>query len=107
MSPQVANFDHWVAFAQLRPIFVRSGKLLRIARLEVTSMVLVVVVKLVVHVHWAWHSVLNSFQRNRTVFFVFFLGISGFPLQIGVALDLVLIAALENGVRHDIEHDSN
>ena len=60
--PEVSNFDDWVTVHQLISWKVLPCKLVIISRFDVSSMVLVEVVKLVVNVYWAlncWFDILE------------------------------------------------
>ena len=113
--PEVSNFDDWVTVHQLISWKVLPCKLVIISRFDVSSMVLVEVVKLVVNVYWAlncwfdilevgsiidftplWHEVTISILYMRFLVKAF--------THTNVVVSLI---KLNDSVTHDLEHDTD
>lgn len=99
--PEVANFDDGVAITQLVDAQVLAIELVSISGFYVSSMVLVEVVQLIVHIHWSFHFLLNWSEVNFTKF--------SFLLKFSLAARIIIIlgGALEDLLAEDVENNTD
>lgn len=100
MFPEVTDLDDWVAVAQLVDGQVLAVELVGISRFHVSSMVLVEVIQLIVHIYWSFDLLFNWSKFDFTQFIFLKFGLAIWVL-------VVLCGALEDLLTQHVEYNSD
>lgn len=66
MIPQVSDSDDWVAVTKLFWFTILTIELSAVSRFDISSVVLVEVVKLIIHIYWSLNLGLDFWKLNCT-----------------------------------------
>lgn len=103
--PQVSNLDNWIAVTQLIGCEIISIELRAIPGLHVSSVVLVEVVQLIIHVDWSLNFTSDLINVHGAIALIRARMV--LRLQPVLAHLVVLGRALENLLAQHVEHDAN
>ena len=106
------HFDNWVTISQLRNLLVLSRQLVIVSWFNVSSVILVEVVKLVVHIDWPWDfvDVLESWRSLPLPDVDWQVSISILSPVLTVVNGAILVVSVvqfDDPIAHNLQHNSD
>ena len=112
IGPKMLHFDNWVTISQLRNLLVLSRQLVIVSWFNVSSVILVEVVKLVVHIDWPWDfvDVLESWRSLPLPDVDWQVSISILSPVLTVVNGAILVVSVvqfDDPIAHNLQHNSD